>query len=153
LKHYVDCALVATLVDLPSPLLDLGSGAGFPGIPLKIVRPDVEIVLGEPRAKRIEFLREAVRELALPGVEVVAHRIGARFDYPVRGVIPRAVETISATLARVAPWLEPGGLVLFMKGPGVDGEIESLRRDWRQSFRLVRDVPYTIPHTPHTRRL
>ena len=123
LKHYVDCALVATLVDLPSPLLDLGTGAGFPGIPLKIVRPDVVLVLAEPRGKRAAFLEEAVRALGLRDVEVVAHRIGSDFRYPVHGVITRAVESIPATLARVAPWLAPGAQLLFMKGPGVDAEI------------------------------
>ena len=153
LKHYVDCALVATLVDLPSPLLDLGSGAGFPGIPLKIVRPDVHVILGEARAKRVEFLNEAIRELGLTDVEVVAHRVSARFEYPVRGVITRAVETIPATLARVAPWMEPGCRVLFMKGPGTDDELATAKREWSSAFRVVRDVPYTIPETPHARRL
>jgi 16S rRNA (guanine527-N7)-methyltransferase len=153
LKHYVDSALVATLVDLPSPLLDLGSGAGFPGIPLKIVRPDVQVFLGEPRGRRVEFLEEAVRRLGTTGIEVVPRRIGARFDHPVRGVITRAVEPIAATLARVAPWLEPGGRVLFMKGPGVDAEVEAAKRDWSGSFRVTLDLPYTIPGTPHARRL
>jgi 16S rRNA (guanine527-N7)-methyltransferase len=153
LKHYVDCALVATLVDLPSPLLDLGTGAGFPGIPLKIVRPDVHLLLAEPRGKRATFLEEAVRALGLRGVEVVAHRVGSEFKHPVRGVITRAVESIPATLARVAPWLEPGALLLFMKGPGVDAEIDTARRDWAAAFRVVRDAHYSIPETPHTRRL
>ena len=153
LKHYVDCALVATLVDLPSPLLDLGTGAGFPGIPLKIVRPDVHVFLAEPRGKRATFLEEAVRALGLRGVEVVAHRIGSGFRHPVRGVITRAVESIPATLARVAPWLEPGALLLFMKGPGVDAEIETARREWSEAFRIVRDAHYSIPETPHERRL
>ena len=52
LKHYVDCALVPTLVDLPGPVLDIGTGAGFPGIPMKIVRPDLKMILAEePRKK------------------------------------------------------------------------------------------------------
>jgi 16S rRNA (guanine(527)-N(7))-methyltransferase RsmG len=123
LKHYVDCALVATLVDLPSPLLDLGSGAGFPGIPLKIVRPDVHVLLGEPRAKRVAFLEEAIRTLGLRGIEVVPQSIGARFDKPVRGVITRAVATIPNTLARIVPWLQTGARVMFMKGPGADAEV------------------------------
>jgi 16S rRNA (guanine(527)-N(7))-methyltransferase RsmG len=153
LKHYVDCALVATLVDLPSPLLDLGTGAGFPGIPLKIVRPDLHLMLAEPRGKRAAFLEEAVRALGLRDVEVVAHRIGSEFDRPVRGVITRAVESIPATLARVAPWLPPGATVLFMKGPGVDAEVGTARRDWGMSFRVLRDAHYSIPETPHERRL
>lgn len=153
LKHYVDCALIATLVDLPSPLLDLGSGAGFPGIPLKIVRPDVRVVLAEGRGKRVEFLEEAVRALGLQDVEVVPHRIGTRFEAPVRGVITRAVESIPATLARLETWVEPGAQVLFMKGPGVDDELAQAERDYATRYRLVRDLPYSIPHTEHARRL
>ena len=149
LKHYVDCALVATLLDLPSPLLDLGTGAGFPGIPLKIVRPDLHLVLAEPRAKRVAFLQEAVQTLGLREVEIVPHRIGAEFDRPVRGVITRAVASIPATLSRLEPWLEPGALALFMKGPGVDDELA----DVPATFRLRRDIPYSIPETPHRRRL
>jgi 16S rRNA (guanine527-N7)-methyltransferase len=153
LKHYVDCALVATLVDLPSPLLDLGTGAGFPAIPLKIVRPDIFVYLNEPRGKRVAFLREAIGALGLRDVEVLPHRIGARFDRPVRGVITRAVETIGATLERVAPWLEPGSRVLFMKGPGVGPEAAVVGERFAAQFRITRDVAYTIPETPHERRL
>ena len=153
LKHYVDSALVATRIDLPTPLLDLGSGAGFPGIPLKIVRPDVHILLGEPRHKRVAFLEEALRELGLRGIEVIPHRVGPRFDRRVRGVITRAVEPISETLARVSPWLERGAQVLFMKGPGATPEVEDALRDWSADFRVTRDEPYTIAGTPHARRL
>jgi 16S rRNA (guanine(527)-N(7))-methyltransferase RsmG len=153
LKHYVDCALVATLVDLPSPLLDLGSGAGFPGIPLKIVRPDVHVLLGEPRVKRVAFLEEAIEALGLRGIEVVPQSIGARFDQPVRGVHHARRASMPATLARVAPWLAPVGRVLFMKGPGAEDEMAAARRDWSDRFRVARDVPYSIPQTPHARRL
>ena len=153
LKHYIDSALVATLVDLPSPLLDLGSGAGFPGIPLKIVRPDVDVLLGEPRPKRVAFLQEAIRTLDLRGIDVVAHRIGPRFDRPVRGVISRAVETIDATLARVLPWIQPGARILFMKGPNVDAEAATARERYGSEFRLLRDAAYTLGDTTHQRRL
>jgi len=149
LKHYVDCALVATLVDLPSPLLDLGTGAGFPGIPLKIVRPDLHLILAEPRPKRVAFLEEAVQALGLRDVEIVPQRIGVGFERPVRGVITRAVASIPATLGRLEPWLAPGALALFMKGPSVDDELTAII----PGFRLRRDLPYSIPGTQHARRL
>jgi 16S rRNA (guanine527-N7)-methyltransferase len=153
LKHYVDCVLVATLVDLPTPLLDLGTGPGFPGIPLKIVRPDVHVLLAEGRGKRVGFLHEAIRALGLRDIEVVPQRIGTGFDRPVRGVITRAVESVSATLGRVAPWLEPGARILFMKGPAVQEELDAACQRFGAHFGLVRDVPYSIPHTSHARRL
>ncbi|UCE04196.1 MAG: 16S rRNA (guanine(527)-N(7))-methyltransferase RsmG [Candidatus Latescibacterota bacterium] len=153
LKLYVDSALVATLVDLPSPLLDLGSGAGFPGIPLKIMRPDLQMILAEARAKRVGFLREAVGALALRDVEIVHQRIGRKFEGHVAGVITRAVEAIPDTLRRLSTWIEPGVRILFMKGPGCGGELDAVARDHADSYRVTLDREYVIPQTPHARRL
>src|SRR5882762_767791 len=72
LKHYVDSLLVLRFTELPSPLVDMGSGAGLPGIPLKIARPDVHMILAEPRSARAEFLRQTCERLGLEGVEVFA---------------------------------------------------------------------------------
>ncbi len=100
-KHYIDCVLVAKLLNwkLPSPLLDLGTGAGFPGIPLKIACPDVELVLSEGRHKRVQFLREVVDSLGLKGVTIYDHKVRASFNLNIRGVITRALESIPRTLA------------------------------------------------------
>ena len=64
LKHYVDSLLVLRFEELPSPIVDMGSGPGLPGVPLAIARPDVRMILAEPRGARAEFLREAVDRLA-----------------------------------------------------------------------------------------
>jgi 16S rRNA (guanine527-N7)-methyltransferase len=153
LKHYVDSLLVLMLTELPSPLIDMGSGPGLPGIPLKIARPEVEMILAEPRGARAEFLREACRKLGLEGVEVHAGKISAKFHRRVRGVITRAVATIPETLERVANCLEPGGRMLFMKGPDCDAEIAETERTLADRFRLAADHAYLIPDTPHARRL
>ncbi len=153
LKLYVDSALVATLVDLPTPLLDLGSGAGFPGIPLKIVRPDIHLVLAESKPDRVEFLRQAVQHLGLQNVDIVPHRIGRKFDGRVAGVITRAVETMQETLSHVAPWLPLGARILFMKGPDCQDEVEMVKRTFGAQYRISLDRPYSIPQTSHLRRL
>src|SRR3954454_11494928 len=70
LKHYVDSLLVLNFEDLPSPLIDMGSGPGLPGIPLKIARPELEMILAEPRGARAEFLSETCARLGLEGIEV-----------------------------------------------------------------------------------
>src|SRR3954449_3596817 len=70
LKHYVDSLLVLKFEDLPSPLLDMGTGPGLPGIPLKIARPELAMILAEPRGARAEFLREVTARLGLERVEV-----------------------------------------------------------------------------------
>src|SRR5436309_11613179 len=69
LKHYVDSLLVLKLEALPSPLMDMGSGPGLPGIPLKIARPELEMILAEPRGARADFLGEVCTRLALERVE------------------------------------------------------------------------------------
>jgi len=153
LKHYVDSLLVLQFVELPTPLLDMGTGPGLPGIPLKIARPGVEMILAEPRGARAEFLGEVCRRLGLEGVEVFAGKIGPKFTRPVAGVITRAVASIPETLDRVAGCLGPGGRMLFMKGPDCDREVAEARSAHAEAFRLENDHVYRIPGTPHERRL
>lgn len=153
LKHYVDCLLVLNYVDLPSPLVDMGTGPGLPGIPLKIARPDVQMILAEPRGARVDFLNEVVAKLGLTGVEVYGGKVGRGFDRRVAGVITRAVGAIPETLDRVPACIEPGGLMIFMKGPGCDSEIEQARASHADLFATEADHDYAIPHTSHDRRL
>ena len=153
LKHYVDCLLVLKFEELPDPLVDMGSGPGLPGIPLAIARPDTQIILAETRANRTTFLQDVVDRLGLPNVAVHTGSVGPKFRIPVQGVITRAVATIPETLERVRPSLEPGGRVLFMKGPDCDDEIRAAREMADSPFRLVADHPFSIPDTPHRRRL
>lgn len=153
LKHYVDSLLVLRFEELPSPLLDLGTGPGLPGVPLKLARPDLHLILADTRGPRIEFLREVIETLRLDATEAHSGRITARFVRPIRGVITRAVAPISETLEAVAGSLEAGGRALFMKGPECGDEIEEARAAFGSSHRLVADHAYSIPGTSHRRRL
>ncbi|WP_165243668.1 16S rRNA (guanine(527)-N(7))-methyltransferase RsmG [Paludisphaera soli] len=153
LKHYVDSLLVLQFVDLPSPLIDMGSGPGLPGVPLKIARPEVHMILCEPRSARAEFLGQVCERLGFEGTEVYAHKLGPDYPGKVRGIITRAVASIPETFERVAACIEPGGRMIFMKGPGCDPEIEEADRDWKAQFRLEADHAYSIPGTTHDRRL
>jgi 16S rRNA (guanine527-N7)-methyltransferase len=154
LKHYVDSLLVLRFVpSLPSPLLDLGSGAGFPGVLLKIASPATEVVLAEAQQKKAGFLREVRDALALPGLEVLGVSVDRNLHLPLGGVISRAVEGIRDTLRRVRPLLPPGGLVIFMKGPSVDEEKGVAARAVGAAFREVADHAYTLPGTDMGRRL
>jgi 16S rRNA (guanine527-N7)-methyltransferase len=153
LKLYADALLPANMLDLPSPLLDLGTGPGMPGIPLKIYRPHLEILLAESREKRADFLRHAVDHLKLTDIRVVAGRITPRFEEPVAGVITRAVETIARTLERISGCLDRDGRVIFMKGPHCDAEIAAASAAFSNTYALVIDRQYGIPHTAHQRRL
>jgi 16S rRNA (guanine(527)-N(7))-methyltransferase RsmG len=154
-KHYIDCILVAKLLrwKLPSPMLDIGTGAGLPGIPLKIVCPETSFILAEGRHRRIKFLKEVMETLGLDGVEIYEGKIYASFSRRVNGVITRALETIPKTLARVRNCLALEGNVIFMKGPHCDDEVTQASNHFREEYRLLKDLPYTIPHTTHQRRL
>lgn len=153
LKLYVDSILPGTLITLPSPLMDLGSGAGMPGVPLKIACPWVHIRLAESRRRRNQFLLEVCRQLALDGLEVIGSGIGPHYEEPVSGVITRAVEPIAATLERVGGCLIEQGLAIFMKGPNCDDEVREARDLHQGDYVLELDRAYVIPHTEHQRRL
>lgn len=153
LKHYVDSLLVLGLeAELPSPLVDMGTGAGLPGIPLAIARPELRVILAEQRKNRAEFLESVRAKLDLTSVEVHAGRVGPRFPFPARGIITRAVAAIPETLDAVESVIEPGGRMLFMKGPDCDAEIAAFDASRRGTFRLVADHRYAIPGTSHARR-
>lgn len=153
-KHYIDSLYVGELIDLPSPLVDVGTGAGFPGIPLKIKHPEVELTLAEQRPRRIAFLQEAIRTLGLQRTTTFKQRVVSRsLTVPMRGVITRAVEPIDKTLLRSSGCTRQGSLVIFMKGPGVDEELAAARKRFECDYELQLDRAYVLPHSPHARRL
>ena len=153
LKLYVDSILPGQLMKLPSPLLDLGTGPGMPGIPLKIVYPELEIVLAESRQKRVDFLRTVQESLNLKGLEIIGEKITPNFQSSMAGVITRALESIADTLERITGCLVKDGLAIFMKGPNCDPEIHEALQRFGEEYRLLQDLPYNIPNTPHQRRL
>lgn len=153
-KHYVDSMFVGQLIELPSPLVDVGTGAGFPGIPLKIRYPRLDLTLAEQRPRRISFLQEAIATLGLQNTRTFKQRVVSRsFTAPVRAVITRAVEPISKTILRTSGATRAGTQLIFMKGPGVDEELKEARREFRKDYKLTLDRPYSLPHTPFERRL
>jgi len=153
LKLYVDSILPGQLMTLPSPLLDLGTGPGMPGIPLKIAFPELQIVLAESRQKRVDFLRMAQESLNLKELEIFGGKISSDFQISIAGVITRALENMASTLDRISGCLAKDGLVIFMKGPHCDQEIQEARQRFEHESRLLQDLPYSIPNTPHHRRL
>jgi 16S rRNA (guanine(527)-N(7))-methyltransferase RsmG len=154
-KHYIDCVLAVKLLgwNLPSPILDIGSGAGFPGIPLKIVCPETSFILAEGRHRRIKFLHEVVEALQLNDIEIYEGKIYPSFDRVVNGVITRALESIPKTLGRVEKCLAHRGRAIFMKGPRCNEEVEQGVGSFEGTYKLLQDQEYTMPHTTYHRRL
>ncbi|UOF02284.1 16S rRNA (guanine(527)-N(7))-methyltransferase RsmG [Bdellovibrio reynosensis] len=153
IKHFIDSIIIMKYTDLKFPLLDVGTGPGFPGIPLKIMFPKEKVLLGEGVQRRVEFLKHVRSEMGLENLDILGRNINRDCVYPVNGAITRAVEDIGNTLNNVMSCLQLGGRVYFMKGPGVGPEIEAAKSKWGEYYKLVQDVAYSLPNTPHERRL
>jgi 16S rRNA (guanine527-N7)-methyltransferase len=157
IKHYIDCLIIDRFVRFEAPLLDIGSGAGFPGIPIKIQNPEIEVILAEPRPRLISFLEMTCQSLHLKGISIFPHKVTSRsFHRNVRTVITRALEDMEKTLKRIERFLLPGGSVCFMKGPSADKEVETLRRSLliqAGAFRITDQISYHLPLGNHERRL
>ena len=151
IKHFLDCLMVPRLVNLEFPLLDLGTGPGFPGIPLKIQFSEERIILAEGVQKRVDFLKKVRSELGLRNLDILGKNIMSDFQLPTQSFITRAVEDVSNTLNKAQLSLPIGGKVYFMKGPNVDPEIEDAKSN--QNFSLIKNIEYEIPQTPNQRRL
>lgn len=129
LKHFLDSLTAAPLVGgRASRVIDIGSGAGFPGLPLKIVHPGIELTLVDSVHKKADFLHHLVERLALDGVEVVAERVeslahDSRYRQRFDTVVSRAVAAL-ATLAELAlPFCTVGGTFIAMKKGHIDSEV------------------------------
>ena len=130
-KHLLDSLAMHPYVDGIGTLADLGTGPGLPGIPLAIAKPSLRVTLVESNGKKVRFLREAVRKLALPNVAVVESRIEA-FDAPGRfdAITARALATLPLILELGGHLLRPGGVLLAMKGVVPQDEIAALPPGW-----------------------
>lgn len=124
-RHLFDCLAVAPHLGAGS-LADLGSGAGFPGIPLALLDQSRPVTLVESNGKKARFLRTAVRELRLKHIEVFADRAETARVEPKAWVIARALAPLDELVRLAEPWLGPESRLLAMKGPGSESELASL---------------------------
>jgi 16S rRNA (guanine527-N7)-methyltransferase len=130
-RHLLNSAVVNELLDPGDRVVDIGSGAGLPGLPLAIARPDLQIVLLEPLLRRSDFLREVVAELNLP-VEVVRGRAEDPWVREQIGEKDVAVSRAVASLDKLTKWsmplLRPEGRMLAIKGERAPDEVQQHRR-------------------------
>lgn len=130
IKHFLDSLSICDLLSNKADMLDIGSGGGFPGIPLSIVNPGLNVTLLDPAQKKVTFMKEAIRHLSLSNAEAVAGRAGGTgegeliegsFDF----VVTRAVGSIKEVLDISLPYVKGGGKAVLMRGKSGEQEWES----------------------------
>ena len=130
IKHFIDSLTCLTALKLPagSHVLDVGTGAGFPGIPLKIYRNDLKITLMDSLQKRVNFLNETLQTLALQDIRAIhdraedfAQRKEHRESYDL--VVSRAVARLAVLVEYCLPCVKIGGYFISQKGPTIEEEV------------------------------
>lgn len=129
--HFLDSAALLRFADMENKtVIDVGTGAGFPGLPLKIAEPSIELTLLDSLQKRVDFLSETCEKLALMDVACIharaeeAEALREQFDF----AVSRAVARLNVLCELCLPFVRPGGAFLAMKGPDPEAEIAEARR-------------------------
>ena len=149
-KHVLDSLALAPLVP-KGTLLDAGTGGGFPGLPIRIARPDIEVVLVDSVQKKVAFLKNLLAEMRLSGVRALAVRLegdpGAEGLPRVNSAVARAFAPPAEWLALAEPYVLPGGLAFCMLGP-TDAAPQS-----HGALALQRELAYKLPFSQAQRRI
>lgn len=155
-KHFVDSLYLDKFVSLENKtLLDVGSGAGFPGIPLAIAHPNLKVFLLESNGKKVSFLKEVVKQLDLKNVEVIQSRAEEfldkeRFDI----VTARAVKELNILLEICIPLVKIGGTFAAYKSSAVDEEISRTKHAYKVlDITKVERFDYQLPNSKDNRVL
>jgi 16S rRNA (guanine527-N7)-methyltransferase len=133
IKHFLDSLLyLKAIPDGKIKIADVGSGAGFPGIPIKIIRPEIEMFLIEPSRKKSAFLRHIIRQLGLEKIGVIEKsieeiKLNHELSFPVDIAVTRALFTIKEFLKKVSHIVRQDGILILNKGPKVNEELKLLK--------------------------
>ena len=158
LKHFLDSLSVCPYLPKQASILDMGSGAGFPGIPLKMVRPSLKITLIDSVRKKIDFQRHLIRSLGLKGIEAIHGRVqdkgilqslGGRFDI----TLSRAFSDLRTFLVLSLPFLKERGTVIAMKGKVDNNEMKQFTETERSPYRFQKNIFLTLPFSSFERTI
>jgi 16S rRNA (guanine527-N7)-methyltransferase len=127
-RHILNSAVVAELVRPGDKVADVGSGAGLPGIPMAIARPDAQFVLIEPMERRSSWMLEVVEHLGLKNVRVLRSRAEDVTEQDFDIVTARAVAALDKLLKMCVPLLKPGGALIALKGSKAAEEITNSKK-------------------------
>ncbi|RPI71020.1 MAG: 16S rRNA (guanine(527)-N(7))-methyltransferase RsmG, partial [Desulfobacteraceae bacterium] len=146
----LDSLIPAPFLPTQGKLLDVGSGAGFPALPLKIYLPNLTVHLLEPNQKKVSFLKQAIRLLKLNGIEVIKARLEAEESrlkseaYDI--VTTRAFTPLSQTISWCRPLLKPGSRLVCFLGSQGPADLEKAEPELQnQALKTEKTLPYLLP--------
>lgn len=154
IKHLIDSLTVAEFMPPNSRVIDIGTGAGFPGIPLSIYDPSLNVTLLESVGKKVAFLKDVKRSLGLNGIDI-RHGRAEEADRGMRGVFDRvtfrALGSIVTVVALGAPYLDIGGEMVIMKGPRGKKEWEDYANQYPGEMELLLTKELELPFSGEKR--
>lgn len=159
LKHFIDSLTICKYIENNATLADVGTGAGFPGIPLKIYRPDIKITLVDSLNKRINFLNEVINNLELKNIVTIHSRVEdfgknknyrEKYDY----VTARAVANLNTLSEYLVPIVKVNGKTICMKGNDVQDEVDNAKHAIKILGGTVEKVDYfKLPNSDISRNI
>lgn len=157
-KHLLDCASLLQAADFSKKsVVDVGCGAGFPGVPLHILCPSCELTLLDSLGKRIRFLQGCIDAMNLSNIEAVharAEEFAAKHREQYDFAVSRAVAQLNVLAELSLPLVKQGGAFIAMKSKDTDEELERAKKAIRLlGGEIEKIIDYTIPHTEITHRL
>lgn len=154
-KHFIDSISLKKAMDVTKSVkvLDLGTGAGFPGIPLKIAYPNLQVTLLDSLNKRIKFLQEVIEELSLEEIDAIhgraedyAKQSGYREQFDI--CVSRAVANLATLSEYCLPYVKQGGCFISYKSGAVQEELEQSKKAIKELGGRVKEViPFVLPDT------
>jgi 16S rRNA (guanine527-N7)-methyltransferase len=147
IKHFLDSLLfLKVLPPHVRSIADIGSGAGFPGLPLKIMRPDIAVFLIEPVQKKALFLEHMQRQLKVDGLSVRHCRIEDTQDLQVDAAVTRALFSVEEFIGKAERILENNGVLILSKGPKLKDELRGLETSDITRIKIVLPFEKSIRH-------
>lgn len=133
LKHFIDSMTIVNNIERNASLIDVGTGAGFPGIPLKIIREDIEVTLLDSLNKRIIFLEEVINRLSLTKIDAIHSRVeefgkNKKYRESFDCATSRAVANLSTLSEYLIPLVKLEGCCISMKGSEIEEEVQQSKK-------------------------
>jgi len=154
IKHFIDSITAVSQIPEKASVLDVGTGGGFPGIPIKVIRPDAYVTLADSSRKKVSFLKNVIRGLQLKSIEAFHCRIelftlAIHLQKPFDVIVCRAFSSLKQFIRIALPLLSEKGVIIALKGDAVESEIEDLREHsfFHKHNLTIHLEKYALPNT------